>query len=343
MFRNEARIPSAFRCSADGEWLTPDHFSQRQIVKWLKQKDINDSLTPETIGLLCKEHNEQHQNQMGNRELHCNGPCGAWKPRDHFSKNQRNIDNPWCSSCTFWATTVGAKEIPGPPPGAEIRSQETITHASSVRHRVPDDQVSRTEINDTVTRTTTTRSIVTHTTTDQSSRVISDQQHSNNDMNVNHSLPGISMSIIRDAPIPEGPRAMFVHKQTSDGISAENFTDHSTLKEDLVRGSASRHTFTDPPNLRGGTTSVESGEPHLYNRNPFAPSAHPAEKSVTGTSSEESKAPAVPGRPVEASRGKWAKVDSRKIFYAKTDYAAQPAVPEDTRDPDWDSDDEIEF
>ncbi|KAI1210455.1 uncharacterized protein F4807DRAFT_467190 [Annulohypoxylon truncatum] len=338
MSANNTAIPSAFKCAVDGKWLTADHFSQRQISKWQQQKKkLKDGVTPNTVGLICKEHVEQNQRQMENREIHCNGPCGAWKPKDKFSKNQRNIDNPWCMSCTFWATNVGRQEAPSAHPGVDGHSQETLHQPSPVQDGVADDRASRTEAHGTVTGTTAVRSAVAHTTTYQSSRITSDQQQ-----NIDTDFENF-MSIIQDARTSKTRSTTLGDQGPPQDTSVGNFVGHTSLKGELVmmRGPASGLAST-PSDLQGNTISVEGGKPQLYNHDPFVPGGRPAENSTTAATPEPFKAPTVFDRPEKEAKGKWARPDTRKVFYAERVYKA-PQEDFNTHDPDWESDDEVEF
>ncbi|KAI1460886.1 Stc1 domain-containing protein [Annulohypoxylon moriforme] len=337
-YANKTANPSAFKCAVDGKWLTPDHFSKNQIAKWHQQKHkLNDGVTPNTIGLVCKEHTEQNQNHM-EREIHCNGPCGAWKPREQFSKNQRNIPNPRCISCTFWAINVGAKEAPSAPPRAGTYKQATHDRLGLVEDGVIDDRASHTETNFTVNGTTAVRSIVAHTTTYQSSRVTSDQQQEND---ADHES---SMSIVRDVHTSKLRSTMLGDKVLPDGTPITNFDGHTSLKGELVmmRGPAPGLT-SSPPNLQGNIISAEEGKPYLYNRESFEPRGPSAENSTAGTTRAPFKASTVFDRPDKGPKGKWAKPDSRKVFYAAPVYEEAPQEELNTHDPDWDSDDEVEF
>ncbi|KAI0882525.1 uncharacterized protein GGS22DRAFT_191115 [Annulohypoxylon maeteangense] len=328
MYSNQTPTPTAFKCAIDGQWLTPDHYSQRQIAKWHQQKKkLRDGVTPNTIGLICKEHTGQTQSQTEHREIHCNGPCGAWKPREQFSKNQRNIDNPRCITCTFWATNVGAKEAPPAIHENEMHSQAMCDGFLPAQDGFTDDRASHAETNVTMTGTTAV----------QSSGVTSEKQQ---DIDGDH---GSSMSIIRGIHTSKTHGTAFGDQDPRKGTSIKNFTGYGHLRGELVIKREPDSGITSSlPGLQGITPSVEEEKSHLYNQDPFSPIGHSAENLTTAAPRMPFKASNVADRPDKVSNGKWAKPDTRKVFYANAVYEP-PKEGMDTHDPDWESDDEIDF
>ncbi|KAI1388730.1 Stc1 domain-containing protein [Hypoxylon trugodes] len=128
-------IPHAFKCAVDGQWHPPTKFSRKQLEIWQKQKKSpNDGVTPESVRLVCKDHNSGGPKA---RERKCNGPCDLWKGIDAFSKAQRNDRDAWCKECTTWKTTFAGNEIPDAPPGETIASQDIEVQTTSLQNLPP--------------------------------------------------------------------------------------------------------------------------------------------------------------------------------------------------------------
>ncbi|KAI5862376.1 hypothetical protein GGS23DRAFT_610560 [Durotheca rogersii] len=130
-------VPTSFKCAVGGEWAPSDNFSKSQLSKWTKKKKSpNDGVTPENIGLICKDH---PQGPTPEREIKCNGPCGTWKQQKYFSKIQRNSTAAWCSICTAWKDQFGGSEIPATVPGVQMSFDEIVTQTTSRGKTTGDD------------------------------------------------------------------------------------------------------------------------------------------------------------------------------------------------------------
>ncbi|KAI0205488.1 hypothetical protein F4808DRAFT_455716 [Astrocystis sublimbata] len=99
-------LPQTFRCRVCGKSKAPGAFSQSQLQKWYTKKKGDPKLHPDQAGLSCLDHlNEQ-------RQIRCHGPCDRVKVVGQFSKNQRNIPEPWCVFCTEWRVNFKADDGP---------------------------------------------------------------------------------------------------------------------------------------------------------------------------------------------------------------------------------------
>ncbi|KAI2642099.1 hypothetical protein GGS21DRAFT_486955 [Xylaria nigripes] len=103
-----AALPAKFQCRICGENKAASAYSMNQIQKWYNKKknDRFNKITPENIGLICKDHASREQ------ELRCHGPCDRVKAMDSFSKAQRNNPDPWCIACTEWRIKFDGLEVP---------------------------------------------------------------------------------------------------------------------------------------------------------------------------------------------------------------------------------------
>ncbi|KAI0445582.1 hypothetical protein F4803DRAFT_138516 [Xylaria telfairii] len=103
-----ACLPRTFKCRICGQHKTPAAYSKNQLQKWYNKKrnDRGNTITPENIGLSCKEHLNDE------REIRCHGPCDRIKVVGHFSKAQRNNLEPWCINCTEWRLSFDGTEVP---------------------------------------------------------------------------------------------------------------------------------------------------------------------------------------------------------------------------------------
>ncbi|KAI1132140.1 hypothetical protein F5Y10DRAFT_284057, partial [Nemania abortiva] len=94
----------------------PAAYSKTQLQKWYNQKrnDRYNEVTPETVGLSCKDHGTNE------RVIRCHGPCDRIKMVDYFSKRQRNDPEPWCIDCTEWRLDFDGNEVPTAAPGGSL-------------------------------------------------------------------------------------------------------------------------------------------------------------------------------------------------------------------------------
>ncbi|KAK9778808.1 hypothetical protein SCAR479_04431 [Seiridium cardinale] len=101
-------LPDKFRCAVGGEWRSNDQFSKNQLAKWYnKKRSRNDGITPANIGITCRIHSGEPATT-----LKCNGPCGLWKSREHFSTSQRRNNLRWCVLCVQWRAQQDYDSIP---------------------------------------------------------------------------------------------------------------------------------------------------------------------------------------------------------------------------------------
>ncbi|KAI0900802.1 hypothetical protein F4806DRAFT_168403 [Annulohypoxylon nitens] len=334
MYPKNKAVPSAFKCAVDGKWLTPDHFSQTQIAKWFqKKREFYDDVTPDTVGLICRQHTEEGQRQQNKIEIHCTGPCGQWKHRDEFSKNQRNISNPRCKHCTMWAMNMGANETPLIPPKTTMRSQEDMDDASSIQDQITEDRASHTDANFTATGSSAIHSTAAQTTGYQSSRIILDARR---DVSNREGL-----SVIRDV------QASKSHSSVRGEGRIKGFPGFSALRDEMMmRRGPAQGLDSAPSNLRRNV-NVPEGEVDLYNHDhftpgndPFTPSNDPftpdndaVEDSASGDTSVPGKIPTAFKRPETGLKGNWAKPDTRRVFYAEPAYPGKDENV-DAHDPD---------
>ncbi|KAI0426300.1 hypothetical protein F5Y09DRAFT_319228 [Xylaria sp. FL1042] len=109
-------LPRSFTCRVCGKDRKPEAFSKTQIQKWFSKKrnDLYNTITPQNVGLTCKDH------ILDEREIRCHGPCDLIKIVDRFSKNQRNKPEPWCIECTEWRLGFNGDELPTAPPNDRL-------------------------------------------------------------------------------------------------------------------------------------------------------------------------------------------------------------------------------
>ncbi|KAI0142373.1 hypothetical protein F4776DRAFT_676286 [Hypoxylon sp. NC0597] len=358
-------LPHAFKCAMDGEWHGPDMFSKNQISKWMKKKKFaNDGVTPENIGLVCKKHSQQ---PIVEREIKCHGPCGAWKHKEHFSKNQRNQPDAWCTICSSWASNFGGDEIPNAAPGEALQAHEILAQTTTIQGQIP-------SITDT--------QAAYGTIYEQSRGSTLGYQNTYRDAgddnvgNVNVNMVGAAMTMMRYTPfyddndgIVAPSSMMFDDEDFADDVSVASLTSHSKLKDEmeLLRGSG----MASRPVFRGRTMSITS-HTRLYTNSPFrlhrdsgddsdvtddtttnftmettetADITEAEDNTETENSTANITTPKAPETkvvrrlaPIPAK--KWFKPDSRKVFYAPQTYAARPADNTNIRGPIEDSDDE---
>ncbi|KAJ2985984.1 hypothetical protein NUW58_g5247 [Xylaria curta] len=115
-----AALPRTFRCRVCGEEKAPASFSKSQLQKWYNKKrnDQHNTVTPESVGLSCKDHGNDE------REIRCHGPCDRVKVVEHFSKRQRNDPAPWCIDCTEWRLSFDGGELPTAIPNGTVADYE---------------------------------------------------------------------------------------------------------------------------------------------------------------------------------------------------------------------------
>ncbi|KAI1766562.1 hypothetical protein GGR53DRAFT_200905 [Hypoxylon sp. FL1150] len=308
-------LPRAFKCAADGQWLQPDKFSQKQLNKWHQQKkSANDGVTPENIGLFCKQHNGQPANQ----EIKCHGPCSAWKYREHFSKNQRNNPEPWCIVCTSWTSQFGGTEIPLPPPNSKLSHDELIAQTTMVQCRLPDMPVEA-SARDSGAAVSTSLKYGPRTTGGGKAGSM---------------LEAASSMITRTSTYGDGTTETKSTKQGDkgdngviDGLSSLSLTEQAG-QTTLVQQSAARTTHASQSDSLAMATPTQSAvEPHGKSVDTKNQSLPGDDLSVTTTEDqpvrEESRAYARPSAFVQPST-KWVKGDKRKVFYVPPAYATYP-------------------
>ncbi|KAI1418106.1 hypothetical protein F5Y13DRAFT_35210 [Hypoxylon sp. FL1857] len=374
-------IPQTFKCLVDGQWHGPDHFSKSQLAKWAKKKKFaNDGVTPENIGLICKNHSQQ---PIAEREIKCHGPCGAWKHKEHFSKNQRNEAGAWCTTCSVWANNFDGDETPHAAPGEQLQPHEVVAQTTTVQDHVPG---------------ITDRYVPNGTAQELLGGSVLGQQSTYGDTgdddfaDVEGSVIGTAVAMMRSTPFFDENDGE--EEDISDDISVATLTSHSKLKDELefLRGS---HASSAQPDSRGRTMTMESSS-RLYSDNAFSIdkdmdgytddysdagtdtttdfsydiTEEIAESNAEGISedmSEDASEGASEGiserntedvtadittpkaseaevvRPVRIASvpsKKWFKGDTRKVFYAPQNYAERPADNTNIRGPIEDSDDD---
>ncbi|KAI0130850.1 hypothetical protein F4814DRAFT_456816 [Daldinia grandis] len=280
-----------FMCAVGGEWLASNKFSRNQISRWQKIKD-HDGVTPGNAGLICKEHTQQTAAPL---EIRCNGPCGLWKHRDHFSKTQRNAPDAQCISCTLWVCNFNGDEAPHVPPNSQLLPHEILAQATGVQSEAP--------------------TIVSPSTTvvNRPSGVLSDFQQAH--------IRGVEVGEVDGTVV----RSVLTMLRGADSASPPPSPDH----RGLVTPAISEVNPTDngnPQSVAGFTAPpAPADEPafRLYGYSPFAPGAgEDAEKATNEEDSAKSSElpPMVPNKPGK----KWFKGDTRKVFFAAPAYATRP-------------------
>ncbi|KAI1486790.1 hypothetical protein F5X96DRAFT_653476 [Biscogniauxia mediterranea] len=117
--RRDTALPRSFKCASCNKWKPSSEFSLSQRAQWERMKrHMGDGVTPESIGLTCKEH------LVSEAEIRCSGPCGKYRARSHFSKAQRNKPHPWCKACTDWKVRWPGHEAPDVAPDEEVPANE---------------------------------------------------------------------------------------------------------------------------------------------------------------------------------------------------------------------------
>ncbi|KAI0852086.1 Stc1 domain-containing protein [Daldinia vernicosa] len=299
--------PETFKCAVGGEWLASDKFSRNQISKWQKVKR-DDGVTPANAGLICKEHTQQ---TAAPREIRCNGPCGLWKHRDHFSKTQRNDPNAQCIPCTLWVVNFNGDEAPHGAPNSQLLSHEIQAQATGVQSEAPTIASPRSAVGD------------------RPSGVLSDYQQAR--------IHGVEVGEVDTMVV----QSAFTMQRGVDSTGSPANSDH--------RGPVSPATSdvnpTDngkPQSVAGSTAPADepADEPafRLYGYSPFAPAAGKSvEKATKEESAGDSELP--PMVPNKQPGKKWFKGDTRKVFFAPPAYAARPTDQTNLRCVESDSSD----
>ncbi|KAI4859526.1 hypothetical protein F4820DRAFT_453796 [Hypoxylon rubiginosum] len=338
-------LPTAFKCAIDGQWHEPNNFSQKQLAKWFqKKKAINDGVTPENVGLVCKRHSGQPDIQ----EIKCHGPCSAWKFKEHFSKNQRKDPEPWCIVCTSWTFQFGGTEVPLPPPSSKLSTDEIIAQTTVVHDRLPSMPVGDPErgsgpgygarING------GGKSDIILETAKSMMRGVSSYGDGTADNKSTNRGDKDNKGVINRLPAPSHAEKARVEAQTT-----------------FVQQSATRTTFTGQSDSARATSSIApSGQPtqtSLYNDGSLGPHSKKSvvtrgQSSAVTVTKDQATDLAAPQEisgdtPREAIRStsfaqatrRWPKGDNRKVFYVPPVYAGRPEDYNNTDDPEWSDDD----
>ncbi|OTA96687.1 hypothetical protein M434DRAFT_8635 [Hypoxylon sp. CO27-5] len=342
-------LPHAFKCVMDGQWHGHDMFSNNQIAKWMKnKKSSNDGVTAENIGLVCKKHSQQ---PSGEREIKCHGPCGAWKHKEHFSKNQRNQSDAWCITCSGWAINFGGDETPNAAPGEELQAYEMVAQTTTIQDQITSITGSQTAYG---------------TAQEQSGGSTSDHQSTHDDVvDVDVGMVGAAMTMMQytsfyDDDGTVGPSSMMLDdKDFADNVSVSSLTSHNKLKDELELLGSSRtaptaslaRLYTNSPfsldEDSGDYSDVTDDATTNFTTETNETMDIAATLGITGTENNtaEFTTPKAPGTkvvrrlaPIPAK--KWFKPDSRKVFYAPQTYATRPADNTNLRGPIEDSDDD---
>lgn len=298
--------PQTFMCAVGGEWLALDKFSRNQISKWQKIKG-RDGVTPENAGLICKEHTQQ---VAAPREIKCNGPCGLWKHRDHFSKTQRNDPDAKCIPCTLWVCNFNGEEAPHGPPNSQLLPHEILAQATGVQNEAPTIASPGSAVGN------------------RPSGVLSDYQQAH--------INGVEVGEVDDMVV----RSVLTMLRGADSTNPPASPDH----RGPATPAASDVNPTDngkPQSVAGSTAPADEHTPQLYGYSPFAPSASKSvEKATTRDSAEGSELPPmVPDKQLGKKPGKkWFKGDTRKVFFAPPAYATRPTDTANLRVVESDSD-----
>ncbi|KAI1471188.1 uncharacterized protein F4812DRAFT_455299 [Daldinia caldariorum] len=302
--------PQKFMCAVDGEWLVADKFSRTQMAKWERIKG-EDGVTAGNAGLICKEHTKQ---TTAPYEIQCSGPCGLWKHRDHFSKNQRNNPDAQCIDCTLWACNFTGDEALDEAPSFYMQQYDILSQAMEVQEEAPafaapgaalgdrpnqllpadhdahDNGVEVGEVDESVLRSITSMLLV-------------DSDGQPADLPPSH-------------PDHRGPA------RATTTPAVENTTDGGYLPSidtSTVTATATS-TATATANASDGK---DARMDRLYGYNPFDPSGKSAKTASNDGSGEPSGEPSskAESKVSEDQSGKWFRGDSRRVFYAAPAYA----------------------
>ncbi|XXG97020.1 hypothetical protein Hte_003313 [Hypoxylon texense] len=317
--RNGANaLPTAFKCAVDGQWLEPVNFSQKQLAKWFqKKKGMNDGVTPENIGLVCKGHN----GQGGIQEIKCHGPCSAWKFREHFSKNQRNEPEPWCVVCTSWTFQFGGTEVPLPPPSSKLSTDEIIAQTTMVQDQLPDIP-SRDTPRGSAVGTTALMRAARNNGGGRGNHTVGPTQGMNGEGVVGR----VSILSNGEKDQPEDHTQQLASRRTTTSQSNAGRAT-SSITQPVQSSQTSLSVVTRGQSSAEDNSSVTVTEEQV--------TGLPAPQEIAGEASGEAR------RPSAFVRGsaRWAKGDSRKVFYVPPSYTGRPEDHTGTDDPEWSDDD----
>ncbi|KAI0843458.1 hypothetical protein F5Y06DRAFT_4726 [Hypoxylon sp. FL0890] len=339
-------VPHSFKCAADGKWHEADKYSKNQIAKWKKKKKfVNDGITPENIGLICKNHSQQRNAE---HEIKCHGPCGAWKYKEYFSKTQRSESEPWCTACSTWATSNGGDETPNPAPGEVLQEYEMIAQTVTVQDHIPNIADDNSDDGTAEEHSHSGGSTLNHQST--FSDAIDDDLG-----DIDGSVVGAAVTMMRSMSLYEDDDGItgsstMEREETdiADGISIATFTSHSKLEDESELLRSFRNAPPQPGFLGTGELSrlyCLSAFHRAQNSDSFSDSFSNSTEDITSEmSTDVAQDIATPkaARLAPVPPKKWFRPDNRRVFYAPRTYAARPADNTNTRGPieDSDSDDD---
>ncbi|KAI0181333.1 hypothetical protein GGR52DRAFT_29328 [Hypoxylon sp. FL1284] len=303
-------LPTAFKCAADGQWHEPDQFSERQLGKWFQKKQsINDGVTPENMGLLCKIH---ARDLPLLQEIKCHGPCSAWKYKEQFSKTQRKEPEPWCKICTAWTTQFDGGEIPLPPPSSKLSPDEIFAQEAMLQEGMPEVPVRGHEI----------RSL----TGFSASTIAGSRSYAKHG-----ALLGITYSMSQGVA-----RRTKQSDETNDGLAdAPSPLNHTEDETTSVQQSTARTVSSDESGSQEATNSGAWRKPVLSNDDTSLAPLNSSTDEETAVDEEGSRMK--PDLYSGPSR-RWVKGDNRKVFQLLPIYAPTPTDKANTDDPEWSSD-----
>ncbi|KAI6092682.1 Stc1 domain-containing protein [Hypoxylon rubiginosum] len=331
--RNRANaLPAAFKCASDGKWLQPDNFSQKQLAKWFQRKTSpNDGVTPANIGLVCKQHSGQPLNQ----EIKCHGPCGAWKYREHFSKNQRNDPEPWCTICTSWTYQFGGTEVPLPPPSSKMTPDEVIAQTTMIQSQLPDMPIEASARDSGAAVSTMLKYGSRIKDGGKKGSMLEAANSLMTGTPTNSLMTGTSSLVDGTTNTRSTEQGDSDNKGVIAGLSSLSLMGQDAMggQTTLVQQSAARTTHSSHSDSQGGAGSVATptqstlgpqGKKTVNTRDQSLPGDN---SSVTTTEDQTTRegirADVKPKVFVQAST-KWVKGDKRKVFYVPPAYAAHP-------------------
>ncbi|KAI8960523.1 hypothetical protein F5Y11DRAFT_367404 [Daldinia sp. FL1419] len=300
-----------FKCAIGGEWLAADGFSRAQMTKWEKIRN-NVDVTPENAGLVCKDHAQQTE---APQEVKCNGPCGLWKHKNHFSKRQRNDPNARCISCTSWAISFAGNEIPPAPPNSRVPETEMTAGTTGVQAYAP---------------TNTPAPVVGEALPTYQQIQSGPVEVGEVDRTVLQQSDSM-MRIRLDGTFANGPSTNSDYR----GPTAPTTTVASSIESSVPQ------FFVNP------TVPVGETPPRLYGGSPFAPPPGGwAPQDPVNVVDEANKVNGAEGgsprRKAEVPKGetgkKFFKADSRRVYFATPAYASYPTDPAGLRAREGDSD-----
>ncbi|KAK1772552.1 Stc1 domain-containing protein [Phialemonium atrogriseum] len=131
-----SNLPAKIRCDLGGEWKDPSQYSKKQLQIYMTSVRTRKNVTPAKSGIICRVH----KGEPGTQELRCQGPCNAWKPLLHFSKNSRTTGRNWCTACISWSEANVPGCTPYVAPLAKRSPEEDEKHPV-VPHGLDDDML----------------------------------------------------------------------------------------------------------------------------------------------------------------------------------------------------------